>query len=47
MNKEYWSEVIKRLDLTPEGAWLVYLSGAVFNMKVYFSRNKAIILDGK
>lgn len=25
----YWSEVFKRLDLTPEGVWLVYLAGAV------------------
>jgi hypothetical protein len=28
LNK-YWGEVLNRLDLTPEGAWLVYLAGAV------------------
>lgn len=25
----YWNEVIKRLDLTPEGAWMVYLAGVI------------------
>jgi hypothetical protein len=29
LNKNYWNEVINRLDLTPEGAWLVYLAGAI------------------
>ncbi|MEW9109668.1 MAG: hypothetical protein AB2374_09985 [Cytobacillus gottheilii] len=25
----YWNEIIKRLDLTPEGAWMVYLAGVI------------------
>lgn len=29
MNQHYWSEVIKRLGFNEQGAWLVYLAGAI------------------
>jgi hypothetical protein len=40
MNSEYWNEVIKRLDLTPEGAWLVYLLGAILiTLSLYLKKH--------